>query len=290
MMRDKTYFGMAVLLVASCLIGAGCGKTALKENNKAESTELANVSSVVAIAENALEPSEEQPFALVGELWEATIGPGNYRIGTDIPMGVMNLRVLSGNGHISSSDGTLDVDMTEGAGTESLTEGDWLAKEIMATAEQGNFPDLESVDTLTDEEMQNILAMAENGTEETVSYFNNVGFEKDVMINVGGSLRIRFESDNCDVAGMKKRSLIGEAFAFGEGTFTAGKDFDSGTYNITVTEGIGSVKTGDGSMFVYMGYPAEPGINSDKYMNLSVADGGTVVVEGVQIEMQRVSD
>lgn len=290
MMSKKAYMKMALLAAAALLTLAGCGSGKTDPDQK--SGEAMTVSSEVAKAESISGLSEGQPVGLTGEYWQATLGPGCYRVGTDIPLGVMNLFVLSGSGHVSSSDGTLNLDMVEGNGTESMTEGALLAQEIMAAEEHASndLPDLESVDTLTDEEMQEILAAAEMGEEEPVSYYYGVGFDKDVVLEVSGTLRVRFESDNCDLTGMKKRSVTGDAFTLKEGIFKAGEDFDPGTYTITVTEGIGSMKTGDGSVFVYLGYPSEPGINSENYMNLTLREGETIEIQGVVVSMQRVSD
>lgn len=290
MMSRKAYTKMALLSATALLtlVGCGGGKTA----SDPKRGEAMAVSSEVAKAESIPELSEGQPVGLTGEYWQATLGPGRYRVGTDIPLGVMNLFVLSGSGHVSSSDGTLNLDMIEGNGAESITEGALLAQEIMAAEEHASndMPDLESVDTLTDEEMQEILAAAEMGEEEPVSYYYGVGFDKDVVIEVSGTLRVRFESDNCDLTGMKKRSVVGDVYTFSEGAYKAGEDFDPGTYTITVMEGIGSMRTGDGSVFVYLGYPSEPGINSESYMNLELGEGKTIELQGVTVNMQRVSE
>ena len=245
--------------------------------------------SVTEPADSFSDDDSGQPIALTEEYWEARLGPGYYRIGTDIPLGVLDIRAVAGSGHVSSSDGTLDIDMKASEyGPESMTEGALLAKEVMAYYNDDGFGDLDSVDTLTDSEMQEILQSAAV-TGET-DYYPGVGFMKGVILTVTGSVKLYIISDNCDVSGMKKRTLIGDPIELGDGEYTAGTDFDEGTYVITATGGIGSVSKSDGSMYAYMGSPAEEGINSEKLMNLTLKSGEILTVRDVTVSMQKVSD
>lgn len=276
---------MTAVMMCAVLLLSGCGGRGTA--GKPESTSVQTDSG----AGHSKEEPAGQPIALTEEYWEARIGPGYYRIGTDIPLGVMDITAISGSGHISSSDGMLDIDMKASENSpESMTEGELLAKQLMAGTEKETpegLPDLESVDTLTDEEMQRILSAAQQQGE--TDYYPGIGFMEGVVLTVTGAVRLHLILDNCDVSGMKKRSLIGDTISLGEGEYTAGEDFEAGTYVITVTGGIGSVSAKDGSMFVYMGYPSEEGINSDRFMNYSCREGDVLVIDGVTVELQQVS-
>ena len=330
-MKAKYY--VSILLCGVLLLG-GCssGKPGRTDQNGASSGAVSaaesevkeeNAASKAVLTEEELytpesfatepeEPSEnytEQPLVETGEYWEGSLGPGVYRVGTDIPVGVLDITAEAGSGHVTSSDGTLNLDMTapgyededdgyddfgtdadadDGTGDDGvLTPGQELVQQIQA-AENTDFPDLDSVDTLTDEEMNELLAQAQ--VQEETDRFRSVGFMDDVMITVSGAVKLKFESENCDVAGMNKRKKAGEPVSLTEGSFTAGEDFEPGTYNITAVDGFGSVRADDGSMFAYMGSPEEPGINSGRYMNCVLQEGVTLHVEDLTVELQRVSD
>lgn len=290
-------------LVCCLILMTGCGGERL-EKPPGKSPDRTEALSGEASASGAEEPAGDtslfeadisiqgQPISLTEEYWEANIGPGYYRVGTDIPLGIMDIRAAAGSGHITSSDGTLDINMRASEnGTESLTEGEILADALMGAYEHNNKADLfdlDSVETLTDEEMQELLAAAASG-EET-DYYPQVGFMEGVVLNVSGTITLHLKSDNSDVSGMKKRTVIGEPYVFGEGEYTAGKDLDPGTYVITVTEGVGSISSDDGKMFAWLGFPAEPGINSARFTNYSCEDGAVIRVVGVTVEMQKVSE
>ncbi len=320
------YAGIIVLSLAFALAGCGSGKTAGQG-----SAGSGGASSAAASADDSrTEPSgalsagaetgtsspeevldggsgegfAEQPLVETGEYWEGSLGPGVYRVGTDIPVGVINITAKAGSGHVTSSDGTLNLDMTapdeedeDGGSGETpdpedtgddghVKPGDELVRQILA-AENSAFPDLDSVDTLTDEEMNELLAGMQ--VQEETDRFQSVGFMEDVIITVSGAVTLNVESVNCDVAGMQKRRKIGDPVSLSEGSYTAGEDFEPGTYVITAADGFGSVSLGDGSMFAYMGSPEEPGINSGRYRNCVCAEGAVLRVEGLEVELQQVS-
>ncbi len=288
----KVKKGMTAALVCAVAALTGC---AGKPAEKTEPVPELQVSSAVAAAEDLAQEAGNPLLGISGEYWEAVIGPGNYLVGTDIPVCVLNMEVVAGEGRVVSTDGTLNLDMVESGEdleTVSMTEGELLAERITAMAEAADVgPDLDSVDMLTEEEMSALLndAALEAAGEER-SYYEGVGFMAGVVIHVSGSVKLRLVSEDADVMGMKKRSRVGDPVALGEGTFTAGKDFDPGTYVITAKDGIGSVAAGDGSMFVYMGVPEEEGINSGRFVNYTCAEGDELRVEGLEIELQQVSD
>ena len=132
----------------------------------------------------------------------------------------------------------------------------------------------------------------ESGAEElqTISSFYSVGFMDDVVITVSGSLIATVWSNSADVKGQKKRKRDGEPIKLESGTYVCGEDIPEGTYIITASEGTGTVSDSEGELFVYMAEPAEPGINVRRYSNWTCKAGTELKVDGVNIELQKMTD
>ena len=76
-------------------------------------------------------------------------------------------------------------------------------------------------------------------------------------------------------------------YSFSSGNYVAGKDFPSGTYNISAVSGFGNVSTDDFSLNAIMGVKSEDilDIADQTYSNVLFEEGVTLSVDGVKIKM-----
>ena len=242
----------------------------------------------------------DESFMASGEYWKAVLGPGNYTIGVDIPLGVVSFYAVSGSGRITSSDGMLAFDMLadesedpdfefedEVSSAEAAEEETSADADEDSTASQKTATPLDK-DTYTYSEMDQI--MAEAMITGTLSEYEAVGFDEGVVISVTGALEVQVIADNCDLSGMARRQKEGDPIELSPGEYEAGTDIGEGLYNITALDGIGSVTASDSSLSVYMACPEEPGINSEKFFNYQLTEGTVLKIDGVTVRLQKMSE
>jgi hypothetical protein len=83
---------------------------------------------------------------------------------------------------------------------------------------------------------------------------------------------------------MPKKTFEAKEYEFGNGNFTAGKDFDKGVYNIVAVSGNGNVICMDAGLNEIMGIKND-GLYQLEYKNIKFEDGNVLKITDVTIKL-----
>ena len=118
--------------------------------------------------------------------------------------------------------------------------------------------------------------------------FNGAVLDKGVVLNIGGSLQLKLDSDAAQTNNMTSRqNTATEEYTLSAGNYTCGTDFEPGEYVITAVSGSGNVSSDnlyDGGLNEIMGTQAD-----DTYIttfnNATFKEGNVITISGVTIKL-----
>ena len=118
--------------------------------------------------------------------------------------------------------------------------------------------------------------------------FNGAVLDKGVVLNIGGSLQLKLDSDAAQTNDMTSRqNTATEEYTLSAGNYTCGTDFEPGEYVITAVSGSGNVSSDnlyDGGLNEIMGTQAD-----DTYIttfnNATFKEGNIITISGVTIKL-----
>lgn len=172
-----------------------------------------NIVSIPIQDYNVTENSESIESAIETEVFTTTLTAGHYIVGIDIPIGTYSFFSKKGSGNLISNDGSIN----EIFDSESQASSD--------------------------------IGIENFGTEE----LNNIPLCEGTILTVTSTQEISAGCEDGLVSGLKPRNQELDEIELGYGLYTAGDDFDPGTYNVTWIEGNGNIQTNP--------YDSDMGIN-----------------------------
>lgn len=112
--------------------------------------------------------------------------------------------------------------------------------------------------------------------------FNGAVLDKGVVLNIGGSLQLKLDSDAAQTNDMTSRqNTATEEYTLSAGNYTCGTDFEPGEYVITAVSGSGNVSSDnlyDGGLNEIMGTQAD-----DTYIttfnNATFKEGNIITIQ-----------
>lgn len=144
-----------------------------------------------------------------------------------------------------------------------------------------NFTAVKGAGNVTNDDgtINEIMGTKSKGSEYTPT-FSNAELQDGEIIHVSG-VTLQVTSNNASGIALKKRSQsINKDYTFGAGNYTAGKDFNAGTYDITAVSGNGNVTTEDGTLNAIMGTDTSNDMYEKNYYNVDLSDGAVLQLAG----------
>lgn len=179
------------------------------------------------------------------------LGSGHYTAGMDIPAGVYDITAVRGTGNVSS-------DNAYSGGINA----------IMGAPGENDQLDI---------------------YEE---YYQNIDLSEGVTLSISGGVLVSLKSDQASGAPLQLRNQsITEVVRLGNGHFVAGEDFPAGVYDIQAISGGGNVSSDNaysGGINAILGTADKNSsikIYELAYQNISLPEGVTLSIDGVQIEL-----
>lgn len=175
---------------------------------------------------------------------------GNYTAGIDFPAGTYNITAVSGSGNVSSSN------MYTG-GINAMMGTDAANKEA--------------------------------GSDLYEQQYSNISLDDGVILTVSGGVTVNIACDAASGDALQTRNQsITKTVSLGNGNFTAGTDFEAGTYNIAAVSGTGNISSSnlyDGGVNAMMGIDDGTGLYEKEYKNIDLPEGTTLTIDGVKIQL-----
>jgi hypothetical protein len=134
--------------------------------------------------------------------------------------------------------------------------------------------------------LNEVMGKEDNGLN--VPSFKNAKLEDGIILSIGGDLMLGLKSDAANVSEIKPRiNGLTETVTLTSGNYTAGTDFDAGTYDIIATEGSGNVSSSnmfEGGLNEIMGTDND-GFSIKKFKNATFEEGVELTVSNVTIQL-----
>lgn len=128
-----------------------------------------------------------------------------------------------------------------------------------------------------------IMSSDGNGEKE----YKNIKLTDGVVLSVS-SVKIKISTNAANVSKIKPRkNTATKEVELTSGNYTAGTDFEAGTYNVIVVDGTGNVSSSnmyEGGLNAIMGIESDP-MYEKEFKNATLKPGDTLTVSGVKIKL-----
>ncbi|WP_313292571.1 hypothetical protein [Faecalispora jeddahensis] len=129
--------------------------------------------------------------------------------------------------------------------------------------------------------------MAPKADDLHIAEFKNLKLPEGETLSVSG-VTIKLDSDGVDKSNISERAgNTAKEITLSDGNYTAGKDFESGTYDISWVKGSGNVASDNmfaGGLNVIIG-EKEDSLHITKFENASFEKDNTLTISGVTIKL-----
>lgn len=137
---------------------------------------------------------------------------------------------------------------------------------------------------ITDDGSVNEIMGVKSKGDGYTQTFSNANLEDGVVLFVSG-VKLRVTCDSASGTLKKRSQSISKTYVFGPGNYTAGTDFDAGTYDIVAVSGGGNVITEDGKLNAIMGTDKSEDMYVQNYHNVDLSDGAVLKITGVKVKL-----
>lgn len=232
--KKKTRGIACLYLVAVAIFGIIAGSLYGGTPQATTSADTSASSAAPVSASSSQAPSSQAPSSVEQQQpYSATLLPGYYEIGVDIPAGTYNFDIADGKGNVTDIND--DVNLIMGNDSDDMYVKSYKNAK------------------LTD---------------------GNTLFVQQCSINVSSSNAGKTK---------KRNNSSAKAVTLSSGKYTAGKDFQTGYYDITLVSGSGNVICNGNELNAIFSTDKELGVTT--YKNVPFKDGNELDVESVQIKL-----
>lgn len=249
------------------------------------------------------QPIYPQPPAAPQKKKMGCLKIGLIVVGIIVVIGIITAIINGGNKGDSSSTGSLSqstsqsITTTQANATQAAAKTEPYSTELASgnyiagidfpagvyniTAESGSGNVYSS--NLYDGGLNEVMGTGSSDAKD----FKNAKLTDGIMLSVSG-VKIKIDSSAADKAGMKSRTNTAtKEVSLDSGNFTAGQDFEPGTYTITVESGEGNVSSSnlyDGGLNEVMGNGSD-GLSIKEFKNAEFKSGDTLTISDVKIKL-----